>query len=68
MRIRRVASSSPFLILVMRVERSLLTSASGARKPIGVLDRMSITLGFGLQPGGQTALPAGLCQPNKKQT
>eukprot|EP00983_Pelagomonas_calceolata_P034770 1089293-Pelagomonas_calceolata.AAC.1 len=32
MGIRRVTSSSPCLILVMRIERSLLKSASGARK------------------------------------
>eukprot|EP00983_Pelagomonas_calceolata_P103166 1158888-Pelagomonas_calceolata.AAC.5 len=38
MGIRRVASSSPCLILAMRVERSLLKSASGARKFISILD------------------------------
>eukprot|EP00983_Pelagomonas_calceolata_P058324 1145433-Pelagomonas_calceolata.AAC.3 len=40
MGIRRVASSSPCL----RVERSLLGSASGANKFISVLDRMSMKL------------------------
>eukprot|EP00983_Pelagomonas_calceolata_P010962 354713-Pelagomonas_calceolata.AAC.2 len=44
MRIRRITSSSPCLILVMKVERSLLKSASGARKFLGVLDRMSMKL------------------------
>eukprot|EP00983_Pelagomonas_calceolata_P125523 1161218-Pelagomonas_calceolata.AAC.2 len=42
MGIRRVTSSSPRLILVMRVDRSLLKSASGASKFISVLDRMSM--------------------------
>eukprot|EP00983_Pelagomonas_calceolata_P081175 1155459-Pelagomonas_calceolata.AAC.2 len=37
-RIRRVTSSSPCLILLMRVERSLLKSAPGA----SILDRMSM--------------------------
>eukprot|EP00983_Pelagomonas_calceolata_P104918 1159077-Pelagomonas_calceolata.AAC.4 len=45
--IRRVTSSttsSPCLILVMRVERSLLKSASGASKLICELDRLSMKL------------------------
>eukprot|EP00983_Pelagomonas_calceolata_P069582 1150416-Pelagomonas_calceolata.AAC.8 len=40
MGIKRVSNCSPCLILVMRVERSLLMSASGAR----LLDRMSMEL------------------------
>eukprot|EP00983_Pelagomonas_calceolata_P070543 1150829-Pelagomonas_calceolata.AAC.1 len=44
MGIRRVTSSSPCLISVMRVERSLLKSASGASKFISVLDRISMKL------------------------
>eukprot|EP00983_Pelagomonas_calceolata_P024478 771463-Pelagomonas_calceolata.AAC.1 len=46
MGIRRVTSSSPCLILAMRVERSLLKSASGANKCISGLDRMSTPLIF----------------------
>eukprot|EP00983_Pelagomonas_calceolata_P039690 1137295-Pelagomonas_calceolata.AAC.1 len=42
--IRRVTSSSPCLILVMRVERSLLKSASGASKFLSVLDGMGMKL------------------------
>eukprot|EP00983_Pelagomonas_calceolata_P075085 1152837-Pelagomonas_calceolata.AAC.1 len=41
---RWVTSSSPCLILVTRVERSLLKSASGARKFISVLDGMGMKL------------------------
>eukprot|EP00983_Pelagomonas_calceolata_P093691 1157803-Pelagomonas_calceolata.AAC.10 len=44
MGIRKVSSSIPCLILVMRVERSPLKSVSGANKFIGVLDRMSMKL------------------------
>eukprot|EP00983_Pelagomonas_calceolata_P119831 1160642-Pelagomonas_calceolata.AAC.11 len=44
MGIRRVTSSSPCLIPVMRVEGSLLKSASGAKTFISVLDRMSMKL------------------------
>eukprot|EP00983_Pelagomonas_calceolata_P057271 1144997-Pelagomonas_calceolata.AAC.6 len=50
MGIRRVTSSSPCLILVARVERSLLKSVSGARKFISVLDRMGMKLQS--KPGG----------------
>eukprot|EP00983_Pelagomonas_calceolata_P085986 1156667-Pelagomonas_calceolata.AAC.3 len=42
MGIRRITSSSPYLILVMRVERGLLKNASGASEFISVLDRMSM--------------------------
>eukprot|EP00983_Pelagomonas_calceolata_P007329 239393-Pelagomonas_calceolata.AAC.5 len=44
MRIKSFTSSSPCLILVMRVETSLLKSASGASKFLSVLDRMSMKL------------------------
>eukprot|EP00983_Pelagomonas_calceolata_P129160 1161585-Pelagomonas_calceolata.AAC.1 len=44
MGVKRVTSSSPCLISVMRVERSLLKSASGANKFISVLNRMSMKL------------------------
>eukprot|EP00983_Pelagomonas_calceolata_P100683 1158600-Pelagomonas_calceolata.AAC.7 len=44
MGIMRVTSSSPSLILVTRVERSLLKSTSGARKCISVLDGMGMKL------------------------
>eukprot|EP00967_Tisochrysis_lutea_P101497 scaffold152357_cov22-Tisochrysis_lutea.AAC.1 len=44
MRIRRIANSTPNLISVMRVERSLLKSASGGNKFKSVLDRMSMKL------------------------
>eukprot|EP00983_Pelagomonas_calceolata_P028135 881746-Pelagomonas_calceolata.AAC.1 len=44
MGIRRVTSSSPCLILVTRVERSLLKRASGASKFISVLDGMGMKL------------------------
>eukprot|EP00983_Pelagomonas_calceolata_P011447 368917-Pelagomonas_calceolata.AAC.1 len=44
MGIRRFTSSTPCLISVMRVERSLLKGASGASKFIGVLNRMSMKL------------------------
>eukprot|EP00983_Pelagomonas_calceolata_P134319 1162050-Pelagomonas_calceolata.AAC.6 len=44
MEIRKVTSSSLCLMLVMRVERSLLKSASGASKFISVLDGMSMKL------------------------
>eukprot|EP00983_Pelagomonas_calceolata_P134696 1162085-Pelagomonas_calceolata.AAC.3 len=50
MGIRRVTSSSPCLILVTRVKRSLLKSVSGARKFINVLDRMGMKLQS--KPGG----------------
>eukprot|EP00983_Pelagomonas_calceolata_P068126 1149773-Pelagomonas_calceolata.AAC.1 len=40
---RRVMSSTLCLIFVMRTERSLLKSASGANKLFGVLDRMIIS-------------------------
>eukprot|EP00983_Pelagomonas_calceolata_P013820 442742-Pelagomonas_calceolata.AAC.1 len=50
MEIRRVTSSSLCLILVMRVEMSLLKSASGARKCISVLDGMGMELQS--KPGG----------------
>eukprot|EP00983_Pelagomonas_calceolata_P062412 1147305-Pelagomonas_calceolata.AAC.1 len=50
MGIRKVTSSSPCLILVTRVERSLLKSASGARKYISVLDGMGMKLQS--KPGG----------------
>eukprot|EP00983_Pelagomonas_calceolata_P002334 79081-Pelagomonas_calceolata.AAC.1 len=43
-RIRRVTSNSPSLILLMRVERSLLESAPGASKFVSILDRMSMKL------------------------
>eukprot|EP00983_Pelagomonas_calceolata_P019279 606407-Pelagomonas_calceolata.AAC.1 len=42
MGIRRVTSSSPCPILVMRSKRSLLKSASGASKFISALDRLSM--------------------------
>eukprot|EP00983_Pelagomonas_calceolata_P062100 1147139-Pelagomonas_calceolata.AAC.1 len=44
MGIMRVTSSSPSMILVMRVERSLLKSMSGACEFISVLDRVSMKL------------------------
>eukprot|EP00983_Pelagomonas_calceolata_P054295 1143639-Pelagomonas_calceolata.AAC.1 len=44
MGIRRVTGSSPCLILVMRIERSLPQSVSGASKFISVQDRMSMKL------------------------
>eukprot|EP00983_Pelagomonas_calceolata_P010496 340308-Pelagomonas_calceolata.AAC.1 len=44
MGIRRVTSSSPCLILSMRVERSLLESVPGASKFISILERMSMKL------------------------
>eukprot|EP00983_Pelagomonas_calceolata_P117183 1160390-Pelagomonas_calceolata.AAC.5 len=44
MGIRRVTDRSLCLILVMRVERGLLKSASGASKLVSVLDRMSMKL------------------------
>eukprot|EP00983_Pelagomonas_calceolata_P039576 1137228-Pelagomonas_calceolata.AAC.4 len=50
MGIRRVTSSSPCLILVTKVERSLLKSASGARKCLRLLDRMGMKLQS--KPGG----------------
>eukprot|EP00983_Pelagomonas_calceolata_P022311 701886-Pelagomonas_calceolata.AAC.1 len=50
MGIRMVTSSSPCLILVTRIERSLLKSASGASKFIRVLDRMGMKLQS--KPGG----------------
>eukprot|EP00983_Pelagomonas_calceolata_P022023 691250-Pelagomonas_calceolata.AAC.1 len=50
MGIRRVASCSPCLILLMRVERSLLKSLSGASKFVSILDRMSMKLQS--KPGG----------------
>eukprot|EP00983_Pelagomonas_calceolata_P017384 545217-Pelagomonas_calceolata.AAC.1 len=46
----RVTSCSPCLILAMRVERSLLKSASGARKFISTLDGMGMKLQS--KPGG----------------
>eukprot|EP00983_Pelagomonas_calceolata_P046901 1140381-Pelagomonas_calceolata.AAC.3 len=54
MGIRKVTSSSPCLILVTRVERSLLKSASGARKLKGVLDRMGMKLQS--KPGGSVSV------------
>eukprot|EP00983_Pelagomonas_calceolata_P053743 1143408-Pelagomonas_calceolata.AAC.7 len=42
MGIKGITSSSPCLILVTRVERSLLKSASGAKKFTSVLDRMGM--------------------------
>eukprot|EP00983_Pelagomonas_calceolata_P078301 1154222-Pelagomonas_calceolata.AAC.4 len=39
-----MASSIPRLILVMRVERSLLKSVSGASKFVRLLDRMKMKL------------------------
>eukprot|EP00983_Pelagomonas_calceolata_P014183 452905-Pelagomonas_calceolata.AAC.1 len=50
MGIRRVTSSSPCLILVMRVEKSLFRSASGASKFTSILDRMGMKLK--IKPGG----------------
>eukprot|EP00983_Pelagomonas_calceolata_P004029 131123-Pelagomonas_calceolata.AAC.1 len=44
MGIRRVTSSSLCLILAMGVERSLLKSASGARKLISILVGMGMKL------------------------
>eukprot|EP00983_Pelagomonas_calceolata_P016354 516703-Pelagomonas_calceolata.AAC.3 len=44
MEIRRVTSSTPCLILIMRVERSLFKSAAGARKLTNVPDRTRIKL------------------------
>eukprot|EP00983_Pelagomonas_calceolata_P071734 1151380-Pelagomonas_calceolata.AAC.1 len=44
MGIRRVSSSSPCLIFVTRVERSLLKSVSGASKFTSVLVRMNMKL------------------------
>eukprot|EP00983_Pelagomonas_calceolata_P074829 1152714-Pelagomonas_calceolata.AAC.3 len=44
MGIRRVTSSSPYLILLMRVERSLLESSSGASKFVSIQDRISMKL------------------------
>eukprot|EP00983_Pelagomonas_calceolata_P059626 1146010-Pelagomonas_calceolata.AAC.5 len=44
MGIRRVTSSSPCLILMTRVERSLLKSAPSAIKFISALDRMGMKL------------------------
>eukprot|EP00983_Pelagomonas_calceolata_P022706 715003-Pelagomonas_calceolata.AAC.1 len=44
MGIWRVSSSTPCLILVIRVKRSMLKSTSGACKFIGALDRMTMTL------------------------
>eukprot|EP00983_Pelagomonas_calceolata_P079897 1154902-Pelagomonas_calceolata.AAC.2 len=50
MGIRRFTSSSPCLILVTRVQRSLLKSASGASKFISLLDGMGMKLQS--KPGG----------------
>eukprot|EP00983_Pelagomonas_calceolata_P034733 1088124-Pelagomonas_calceolata.AAC.1 len=58
MGIRRVTNSSPCLILVTRVERSLLKSASGARKFISVLDRMGMKLRS--KPGGCMSVKTNL--------
>eukprot|EP00983_Pelagomonas_calceolata_P028062 880417-Pelagomonas_calceolata.AAC.2 len=44
MGIRRVTSSSPCLILVIKVEKRFLKNASGAGKFISTLDRMSMKL------------------------
>eukprot|EP00983_Pelagomonas_calceolata_P079029 1154495-Pelagomonas_calceolata.AAC.5 len=44
MGIERVTSSTPCLIWVMRVERSLLKNASGSSKLTSVQDRMSVKL------------------------
>eukprot|EP00983_Pelagomonas_calceolata_P066010 1148826-Pelagomonas_calceolata.AAC.2 len=44
MGIRRVTSRSPCLILLMRAERSLLESLSGASKFVSILDRISMKL------------------------
>eukprot|EP00983_Pelagomonas_calceolata_P079567 1154746-Pelagomonas_calceolata.AAC.7 len=46
MGIRKVTSSTPCLILVMRVEKSLLKSAPGASKFISVLNRMKLQSNF----------------------
>eukprot|EP00983_Pelagomonas_calceolata_P065013 1148403-Pelagomonas_calceolata.AAC.3 len=48
--IRRGSSSSPCLILVTRVVRSLLINASGASKFLSVLDGMGVKLQS--KPGG----------------
>eukprot|EP00983_Pelagomonas_calceolata_P024685 777274-Pelagomonas_calceolata.AAC.1 len=58
MGIRRVTSSSPCLILVTRVERSLLKSASGGRKFVSVLERMYMKLQS--KPGGCMSVKAKL--------
>eukprot|EP00983_Pelagomonas_calceolata_P037470 1136339-Pelagomonas_calceolata.AAC.2 len=50
MGIRRVTSSCPCLILVTRVERSLLKSASGVREFLSVLNGMGMKLES--KPGG----------------
>eukprot|EP00983_Pelagomonas_calceolata_P079046 1154513-Pelagomonas_calceolata.AAC.1 len=60
MGIRRVTGSSPCLILVTRVERGLLKSASGARKCISVLDRMGMKLQS--KPGGCMRVKTKLCK------
>eukprot|EP00983_Pelagomonas_calceolata_P042345 1138467-Pelagomonas_calceolata.AAC.1 len=44
MGIRRVISCNLCLILLAKVERSLLKSVSGASKFIGIMDRMSMKL------------------------
>eukprot|EP00983_Pelagomonas_calceolata_P052185 1142727-Pelagomonas_calceolata.AAC.3 len=42
--LRRVTSSSPCLILVMKGERNHIPSKSGASKFMSILDRMSMKL------------------------
>eukprot|EP00983_Pelagomonas_calceolata_P027079 851391-Pelagomonas_calceolata.AAC.1 len=42
--IRRITSSTPCVISVMRVDRSVLKGASGASKLVSVRDRMSMKL------------------------
>eukprot|EP00983_Pelagomonas_calceolata_P044407 1139285-Pelagomonas_calceolata.AAC.2 len=44
MGIRRVTSNTPWLTLVMGVERSLLMSVFGASKFISIMDRVSMKL------------------------
>eukprot|EP00983_Pelagomonas_calceolata_P102717 1158838-Pelagomonas_calceolata.AAC.11 len=58
MGIRRVTSSSPCLILVTRVEKGLLKSASGASKFISVLDGIGMKLQS--KPGGCMSVKAML--------
>eukprot|EP00983_Pelagomonas_calceolata_P045007 1139521-Pelagomonas_calceolata.AAC.1 len=63
MGIRKVASSTPFLILVMRVERSLLKSASCASKFEGMLDEMSMK--FQSKLGGSMSVKTKLFKGSK---
>eukprot|EP00983_Pelagomonas_calceolata_P073476 1152154-Pelagomonas_calceolata.AAC.4 len=64
MGIRRVTSSSPCLILVTKIERSLLKSASGARKFISVLDGMGMKQS---KPGGCSSVKTKLFKPVVKK-